>query len=479
MKRSWGDKMNRRTAFALLILVIASFAIKLYPPLTNNFLVNFDSIYHARIGQMVADTGWVPSFDYAAGGRPHLYPPLYHLLLGYSSIVSGIPVIELIKFMLPFISALLVLPTFYLIGKFRDEETALLGAAFMAFNPIIAAQSYDSPQLFGLLLFPVIVRFFIRGDYIICGGLLAVSALFNYFVTSTIAAIMIAFGIIKWLAGRKTLETYGKEKKYLIYAGLAIVIALGLASPWLLVSISRAGNCFDLSTAVSSMASAGMGYLLIMVPFVAILGFIFLYGTRNSRDDYALIWRTALGLSVVGFFLSLVMPQFHPYDQLLMAGFSLAFILPELKMRESNNMALIALGILASLLMVSAIKPALSNGDLAAVYWIKENAEGGTVLANPEISAAINTITMSISIKTEFDLFLECLPDSKRWSDMYEALKTSDSAKALQILQQYGVDYVIIGDRDIWNYKFDTAKFSGMGLEIVFSSNGTKIYRIK
>jgi len=471
--------MNRRTAFALLILVIASFAIKLYPPLTNNFLVNFDSLYHARIGQIVADTSWVPSFDYATGGRPQLYPPLYHLLLGYSSIVSGIPVIELIKYVLPFISALLVLPAFYLIRKFRDDETALLGAAFMAFNPIIAAQSYDSPQLFGLLLFPIIVRFFIKGDYLICGGLLALSTLFNYFVTGTIAIIMIAFGVIKWLAGRRTLESYGKEKRYLIYACLTIVIALGLISPWLLVSISRAGNCVDLSTAVLSITSAGIGYLLIMAPFVAVLGLIFLYGTHNSRDDYALIWRVALGLSVAGFLLSIAIPQLHPYDQLLMAGFSLAFILPELKMRESSNMALIALGVLTSLLVVSAITPALSEGDLAAVYWIKENVNEGTILANPEISATINTVTMSRSIRTEFDLFLECLPDSKRWSDMYGTLKTSDSVKALQILKQYSVDYVIVGDRDIWNYDFNTAKFGEMGLEIVFSSNGTKIYRIK
>jgi len=75
--------------YIILAIILLSLAIKIYPPLSTDFLVNYDSIYHTRIGQTVAETGWVPSDDYVAGGRPHLYPPLYHILLGYGSIITG------------------------------------------------------------------------------------------------------------------------------------------------------------------------------------------------------------------------------------------------------------------------------------------------------------------------------------------------------------------------------------------------------
>jgi len=471
-------KIEKRSALILIFLLALALAIRFYPPMTNDFLVNFDSVYHARIGQMTADAGWVPSWDYAAGGRPQLYPPFYHLVLGYLSIASGIPVFEIIKYLLPLISALFILPAFYLARTFRDEETALWVAAFVALNPVVASQSYDSPQLFGFLLLPIIARLFLKGSYLVCGVLLGVSLLFNYFIAATIAVVLLAYGAVKYFSKDRNLITYGKAKMPLVYAGLSIAIGIGLASPWLFIAASRAGECLDVSTAVSSIAAAGMGNLLVMVPFVAIIGFVFLYMTKQSKDDYALFWKICVALGVVGFYASLAFPWLHSYDQILLAGFALPFLLPEMKLRESTNIAILILALVASVFAVAAISPSLSDGDLGAVYWIKGNVAKGDILANPEISASINTLTMSKSLRTEFDLFLECVPDSQRWTDMYGTLMTADKTEARAIIDKYGVDYVIVGDRDVWNYHFDTNKFTEMGYPIAFSSAGTKIYQV-
>jgi len=457
-----------RVKYVIIGLLLLSLAIKIHPPLTHDYLVNFDSIYHARIGQVVAETGWVPSWDYVAGGRPHLYPPLYHLTLGYSSIVSGIPVIELVRYVLPLVSALLMLPVFFLIKKYRGVEAALLGAAFTALNPIIAAQSYDSPQLFGLLLFPLIIYAFLKGKYLIGGGLLAVCMLFNYFITLTIVTVLVVFALVKLIKGKRL---------PILYAALITAIGVGLVSPWLLVSFSRSGECFDPSTAVSPVTEAGIQYLLFMAPFIAILGFGLLYWLKNREDDYTLLWRVALGLGTVGFLVSLAIPQLHPYDQLLLFGFSMCFILPELKLNKKYIATVLALMLVVSLSTVASVKPALSEGDQDAVYWVRDHVVEGTVLANPEVSGMINTLTMSRSIRTEFDLFLECIPDSTRWSDMYRALQTNDLEEARSILGKYGVDYAVVGARDVWNYGFDIGKFESLG-SLVFSSHGSRIYRI-
>lgn len=458
-----------KVRYAIIGLVLLSLAIKLHPPLNHDFLVNFDSIYHARIGQTVADTGWVPAWDYAAGGRPHLYPPLYHLILGYGSVVSSIPVIELAKYVLPLIGALLVLPVFFLIRKHRGEEAAVLGAAFAALSPIITAQSYDSPQLFGLLLFPLIAYLFLRGRYMIGGGLFAICLLFNYFIAITIAAVLAVFGLLKARRGKT---------RHAVYAGLIITVGAGLASPWLMASLSRAGECLDVSTAVSGITGAGIEYLLLMAPFVAVLGFGLLYWLKGRNDDYALFWRAALALGTLGFLASLAVPQLHPYDQLLLFGFSLVFVLPELRLKNEHNAAILVVLLVASVLAVIPVKPALSEGDLEAVRWVAGSVENGTVLANPEVSGAINLLAMSESVRTEFDLFLECIPDSARWSDMYGALLTSDADEANATLQRYGVDYAILGARDVWNYGFDVSKFDRLG-ERVFSSGETRVYELR
>jgi hypothetical protein len=443
--------------------------IRVYPPLSNDFLVNFDSIYHARIGQTVADTGWVPEWDYVAGGRPHLYPPAYHLVLGYLSIALGVAVIDLIGFVLPFVSALLVVPVFFLIRKFRDEKYALLGAALVAVNPIVIAQSYDSPQLFGLFLFPFLVYNFLKGDYLKAAIFFALSMFFNYFVSLTIGVVLLAYVLLKLKKG---------ENRPLIIALLTLAIGIGLVSPWLLIAADRAGQCFDPTTAVAGINAPGLIYLLIMVPFMLFVSVGLMYWLeRKKKDDYTLFWKVAFMVGSIGFIVSLFMPELHPYDQLLLFGFGIVFLLPELKLKKRDLAIVFSLMLLASAIQISLVKPALSEGDLAAVRWVDENVEEGNILANTEISGAINTVTMNPDIHTEFDFFLECIPDSRRWTIMNSALATDDIASAKKALDEYAVDYVIVGARDEWNYGFNIDKFEQLG-DRVYVSGGTKIYEV-
>jgi hypothetical protein len=461
--------MRTKVVYVILLLILLSLLLKLYPPLSHDFLVNFDSIYHSRIGQYVAENGWVPATDPVMGGRPHLYPPGYHLTLGYASVLSGIPVLALVSYLLPLISALLVIPAFWLISKHYSTCLALWGAAFMAFNPIVMAQSFDSPQLFGLLLLPLIAYSLFKGRYLYGGGLFALCIFFNYFVSFTIAAVLVIFGVVKFMKG---------EKRSLIYSLLIIIIGAGLISPWLLLGMAKSGECLDPSTAVSSITNEGVGYLLVMMPFLLLIGFGVLYWIRNREGDYVLFWRIAFALGVVAFLVSLALPQLHPYDQLLLFGFSLVFILPELNLSNKRYALILGIMIFASILAVVDVEPALDNDDLAAVRWVGSNVHNATILANPEVSGTINTLAPENKIRTEFGLFLECIPDSERWESMYWALETEDSSEASDILDKYDVDYVVVGARDVWNYDFAIEKFEDMG-KAIYVSGETKVYRIR
>jgi len=462
-----------KTRYILFLLLIAGLAIRLYPPITHELNVNFDSIYHARIGQAVAETGWVPEWDYVAGGRPHLYPPLYHLIIGYSSILSGMPATEIVKYILPLVSALIVLPVFFLIRRYRGIKSALLGAAFTAFNPIIMAQSFDSPQLFGLFLFPLVVYAFLEKRYLLGGVFIAISLLFNYTISATILAVLLAVALIKH---------WGGSREFILRPFIMGAIGAGLASPWLFTAFSRAGECFDPSTAVSALTLSGSSQLLLTALFVAVFGAGLLYLLRKTGDDYLTVWKVALAVGTVGFLLSLLFPSLHPYDQLLLVGFSSIFLLPELKLRKVLSVALIVVLITGSVAVIGFVNPTMSEDDMAAVSWIRDNVDKNgttTILANPETSGVINTFIGSRSIRTEFDLFLECIPDSRRWSDMYGVLMTRDKPQAEDMLQRYWVDYVVIGARDVSSYEFDIAKFDDMtSLSLVFSEGDARIYQV-
>jgi len=468
-RRRAGARCRLKAWHILFLLLVAGLAIRLYPAVTHEFPVNFDSIYHARIGQIVADTGWVPADDPAAGGRPHLYPPLYHLLLGYSSIASGVPVIELVKYVLPIVSVLLIFTVFFMARRHSGEGVAIWAAAFVLFNPIIAAQSYDSPQLFGLLLFPIAAHLFLKRNYQIAGVLLGVCMLFNYSAAVAIIAVMALFAVMKALRG---------DKKPAICAGLTSAVGFGIASIWLFIAASRAGRCLDLSTGVSTLIGLGFYNILAIVPLVAIWAFFVFYALRERNDDYALFWKAAMGIGTAGVIISLFEPRIHPYDQLLLFGLALSVLLAEMRLKLRYNLIIAILGIVLTLTVAAYVSPTLSSDDLAAAKWLVAN-HGGSVLANPEISGAINTLAApkKVAVRTEFDLFLECIPDSARWKEAYEALATRDDARAAGIMETYGIDYVIVGARDVWNYDFDIEKFGRMeSLQEVFRSGETAVY---
>lgn len=460
--------MDKRVAVVLLALVVAGFCIKFYPPLTNGSLVNFDSVYHARIGQIVADTGWVPSWDPAAGGRPHLYPPLYHLLLGYLSILSSVPVIELVKYILPAASVLLALTVYFLVKKYRGEGDALLAAAMTIFNPVIMAQSYDSPQIFGLLLFPLIVYFFLRGKHLEGGALCAVSLLFNY---SIVILVFITLGIFS------AINLMRKEQGRAMTLGLMAAVCLGLASPWLILSAERA-DCFNPSTAGAAITNSGQTQLLVIAPFVTALAFIALYSLKGrGKDGFNLLWRCGLAAGAAGFLLGIIFPQAHPYDSLLLFGFSLQFALLEMRLRRSTYIVILGCAALLTLMLAAYVSPMVGPDDLAAILWMKEHAPGASVLANTETSGMMNLLIGPDAVRTEFDLFLECIPDGTRWSAMYMVMTTSNATFAEKTLDMYGVDYLITGERDRRSYGFDTAKFGAMeGWQLAFRQGEAAVY---
>jgi len=309
--------------------------------------------------------------------------------------------------------------------------------------------------------------YFLKGNYLAGGALFGITILFNYGVAITIAAILILFSAIQY---------FDKKKNFAIYAGLIIIIGLGIASPWLLVSASRMGECFDPSTVVASINEPGEQYLwMMLLPLLAVF-VLLLKPNVKKKEPYLCFWKAAFALGMFGFVVSLFIPQLHPYDQLLLFGFSATFLLADIKLKKEYKIAILCLLIIATFMAVLAVKPVLSEGDIAAADWIRDNADG-LVLANLEISGTINMLVMSERVETVFDQFLECVPNKERWVAVNEAFMSSDADAAQITLDSYGVKYVVVGQRDKEHYGFDIDKFESMEYDVVFIAGESKIYK--
>jgi hypothetical protein len=215
-----------------------------------------------------------------------------------------------------------------------------------------------------------------------------------------------------------------------------------------------------------------------MAPFIALLGFGLLYLLRRKNDNYLLFWKVAYGLGTAGFLASLFVPELHPYDQILLFGFSMPFLLADLKWRRVQ-VALLPVFAIGLVLSVMAVVTVVSQGEIDSANWVAENVDEGNIVADVEVSSMINMFAMREPVQTVFDQFLECLPDGEKWSEVHNMMLSGDVESSRSVLESYEVDYVIVGSRDISHYGFDIGKFEDMGLEVAFSSGDATVYKVR
>ncbi|GMU94158.1 MAG: hypothetical protein AMXMBFR4_32160 [Candidatus Hydrogenedentota bacterium] len=139
-----------------------------------------DSIYHLLVARQIAETGTIPlwnDWQYAPVGRPHLYPPLFHLLLvGAAGIcggdfLAGFRLIETLG--LPFI----FFTTWYLARWLYDARRAFaaLLLAGMDYSLVFTA-AMGTPSVLATSFASLLVVFFLSGRVLMASLLGAVMA---------------------------------------------------------------------------------------------------------------------------------------------------------------------------------------------------------------------------------------------------------------------------------------------------------------
>ena len=112
-----------RSEVWLLSIVILILALLLGITVRWNFIagsdfpINDGGLFHALISDLIDNNFRMPTMSsYNADGIPNSYPPLAFYLVGGLKMITGIPVLEWLRY-LPFALSVLTIPVFYYVSK--------------------------------------------------------------------------------------------------------------------------------------------------------------------------------------------------------------------------------------------------------------------------------------------------------------------------------------------------------------------------
>lgn len=181
-----------------------------------------DAYYHLMAAREIVERGAVPLWDdwqFAPGGRPHLYPPLFHLLLAALSLPFGGDVLEAFRVVLALLLPTGLLSAWYLARRFHGPGAGLAALALLGWDPMFAFTSLmGMPAILAGACVTVLLAQFLYRRFVPC-VLLAVCVFYIHPGVGPFALLgLLVFSLVR----RAHLPFF------LVLAGTTLLLAL----PW-------------------------------------------------------------------------------------------------------------------------------------------------------------------------------------------------------------------------------------------------------
>jgi len=208
------DKLSLAIVFGLWLL--------LWLGRNTMFPVPPDSFYHLMVAREVYETQSVPlwnSWEWQPLGRPHLYPPVYHILLALAAVPFHGDFLAAFQNLQPAMLLFAHLTTWYLARWLFGPRRALIALLIVGMDPSLAVTSIlGTPGVLGTSLVSLLAVFFLSGRWICASALLALAF---YTHSGTPALALLGLGAFSLL-----------QRRYFVrFLGMA-AIAIVLALPW-------------------------------------------------------------------------------------------------------------------------------------------------------------------------------------------------------------------------------------------------------
>ena len=422
-------------AIALVVIIAAALFLRIYPASQTTHFIKFDSYYHYSIAKVMQQKGVITWEPFPENGRPHLYPPGYHLLLIFISLF-GISLATAVKYLLPIIFSLTLFLVYWLVKKYSSKEQALITSFLLAINPVLITESFGSPQAIAFPLFLVSIHYLFSKKYLKSGLVMGLSSLFSPMGFVYFSIPLIIYSVYKLKK---------QSIKYLISLLAIPLFWLALISKMLYAYNNIAFDYF----------AKGIKFLDFINPWYLALVFIPIPLIQKPKKELSKLFLIFLATSFF-FYLSFYFTKiFHPWRQPFYLMIALSFVAGEVFTR--NKKALIIFVSILLLMLANLSFPGLSNSDFQAIQQFKQ---GDLVLAGHDSSAVILAETKA---NTMLDVSFESIQNKKEFVELENFFWQSTPEKLKQAIGRYKFNKVLINS-NAW------------GSELLDELNVSKVY---
>lgn len=191
-----------------------------------------DNYYHLLVARQVYEHGTIPlwnGWEFAPEGRPHLYPPLYHIVLAVTAWLQGGDFLGAFRTVQVFVLPLTLLSAWHFARRLFDPAMALATVLILGADAYLLIVAYlSTPSVLASALTLLALSFYLSLPGSSGGRLLAAGAAIAAWVLALHAHISVAgFG----LAGMVLFSLWSRRLR--LRAAIVLAGALLMAAPWL------------------------------------------------------------------------------------------------------------------------------------------------------------------------------------------------------------------------------------------------------
>lgn len=440
----------------IFLPAIISFLIALILVYKFSFPISWDVYFHIHMADLYLNNGLV-FWDYSTVppyGRLIMYPPLFHLVLGFISQLTGMDLINLTRCLQPFFAFYLIFVITYCGYKLSDVKTGFLTGlfamgCFITFNRSVIC----TPATIAIGLSMLSCVFFYLGSNNNNKTDIIISALCLALISNLhMATLLLTIGVLGLYSLILLLGRILNFKHAIMF--ILIFILVGL--PWWLYVDITYGFVFNSQGATPLFITNFIYKYYGIIPFVfTIVGYYMLYKDKTERTLFLFVWTLSLVLlsqttfiginsvsirilEVAGYPLILVAgigfttiyDYFRKYSKLLLVLLVIFATLSSIAYTDSytpdvlepddckdtllSNQAHLVIDPVGTILKPSVISSRFGNSQLArdrydVLNYFRNNGDGSLVVCEDAIMDTIIVSTSNMSVV--YGGFTESIPD--------------------------------------------------------------------
>ncbi|MFX0093839.1 MAG: hypothetical protein ACFFBD_18955 [Candidatus Hodarchaeota archaeon] len=237
--------------------------------------MHHDTQYHLAVARMFYQNGSITLWDslqYQPVGRPHLYPPLVHILLWFLIVLFNEDILLVAKIAISTIWPMLLLSVWFLARQLKGSRTGLF--SLIAASSIIGMfnlSSFIMPTTICLIFLNILLWSVIRQKddkrYLLLSTFLLALICWSHLSFLLVPIISLtSYSIQRWYAT--------KDRDYLLNLLVNVVGALIFYSPWLihvLLNLSWLGTSGNISEIIVDIAIPIFPVLLAIPAFYRLI----------------------------------------------------------------------------------------------------------------------------------------------------------------------------------------------------------------